>query len=168
MKKYLMLLALVAPILDAFAGTGYFFSLTPPRTERWGMGRIEEFPHPSLDESDADAREYCVQAGAAELIRRDSALRANALAILPQSPIAPAVLQVIYVAAPALKRTSTSYRFPQNQCVRGYADSKSVLASMIRFENLYAGFTTCSAMYGDDQVAHHALCIATVAEHLEQ
>lgn len=36
---------------------------------------------------------------------------------------------------------------------------------MPTIEHLYAGLSTCEQIYGRDQIADHALCVVTIAEH---
>lgn len=168
MRKYFAIVLLVAPVTDGFAQ--YYFSVPDRSTIRYGLS-IEVIPGPDSVQPFAPAREFCTQAATSAVIRFDDDLRNDTLSAFPKSPITSpplpkrpwAFATVLPVPAPW-----TSYRFPQNRCVRGYDSSgKAVLVALPSIERIYTALAICSRMHGIDRTASHATCIETIAEHLE-
>lgn len=152
-------------------GASAQFSFSPfpyfgERQQRFGLGMIFDFPPPSPDESTQVAYDFCMHMAVSALISFDDFLIASTASILPASPIAPQELPQAFPDALFIKHSPTTYELERNQCVQGYESFHPVTVDLPLFEHLYAGLMTCEQMYGREQIAHHALCVGKVAEHL--
>jgi hypothetical protein len=183
MRKFLLLLLLAIPALEAaaqfpFSPFPYFGEPRP----RFGLV-TENIPSPSSDESPEAAYNFCVDTVVSTLIRFDDFLVASTASILPTSPIAPAEIPRAFPEPPALKHSSTMYYLKSNRCIRGYqavyetpdgsstskrVDFHTVEVKMPAFQHLYAALTKCEQLFGHEQLAGHALCIRSIAEHLDR
>ncbi|WP_146120296.1 hypothetical protein [Paraburkholderia sp. BL21I4N1] len=171
MRKALAFLILATPMINAYAG--YNFVVPARSIERIGVGRMEYIPGPNAEsvEPFATAHEFCMQAATSALIQFDDVLRASARSAFPKSPVSSPQLPALkwaYATVLPLPAPFTSYRFPQNQCVRGYDAFKPALVALPTVEHLYSGVETCAMMHGYDHVDRHERCVEAIAEHLEQ
>ncbi|WP_152601772.1 hypothetical protein [Burkholderia paludis] len=185
MRKLSLLLVLALSCFNATAqqpSVPLLFSAYVRGLDRAGFAPTgDDPPLVSPDQSPNDAREYCMQEAASQLIQFDDGVAIKMASILPKSPTALPWLQraTLYPSPVALVR----YNLRRNACVRGMeryytapaelptlkeVHFREVAVSMPLFEHLYSALTTCEQMYGREQINRHAQCIKTIAEHLDR
>jgi hypothetical protein len=186
MRKFLLLLAVLMPCFDAVAqhsSQPFLFAAIPVEGSRWGLGHTDDTLFASSNESVEEAREYCMQAAASVLISYLSNLPVEMASILPQSPIAPPRLTLVYPAYRLVGPSHPTYTLKINACIARYEiydtsppelpqlkeqHVRYVAVSMPSFEHLLRGATLCRQEYGHEPTDHQEQCIRTIVEQLEK